>query len=281
VYPGLAPWAYLHRASGACAAGCPHPGGLLKLPALRVVADYGFLLAERRNSLRLEWEDDRRFFLTDKRSKNTLRQGSFLASFRRDIPGVIAMTITVSMGVLEVVLLLTGNAAPQVDALMFEGKPSISAEFRGGYLIWREGRTWHVRWTTAGETRRFTGIVTAAGGELDSLKRIDVEKTRKLVRPDSGPMVVYGPTGRPRVIRGRPPVVDERVEDKIDKVDKRTIRFSSRTALDTDGFDFKVSDKAESLTFDLALGGRSRPTDIFIGANGVHPATNPVVVDLK
>src|SRR5690242_15190940 len=76
-------------------------------------------------------------------------------------------------------VLVAPTAAAQTE--LFEGKPEFKEGTDMGYYIWREGDTWKLRWTTTGALRHFTGHVTAEGGELKSLKRIDVETERKVL----------------------------------------------------------------------------------------------------
>ncbi|MBK8316127.1 MAG: hypothetical protein IPL01_19805 [Acidobacteria bacterium] len=78
-------------------------------------------------------------------------------------------------------LLFTPNVFAQIES--FDGKPEFKEGTDMGYFIWHEGDTWKLRWTTMGQRRHFTGHVTAEDGELKSLKRIDVESERKVIRP--------------------------------------------------------------------------------------------------
>ncbi len=59
------------------------------------------------------------------------------------------------------------------DPAMFYGRPRFTEGDALAYYVWRDGETWHLRWTTLGNTRTFAGSVEATGGELKSLKRID------------------------------------------------------------------------------------------------------------
>ena len=189
-------------------------------------------------------------------------------------------------GALAVALVLGGTGLVAADRSLFEGRPSFEQGRDLGYYVWVDGDTWHVRWTTTGKMRHFTGHVAAAGGDLRSLKRIDVEKERRIIRPGRAPRVVRGPGGRVQGVRGgvksgRPPVVVTREQDKIDMDGDRRITFNARTDDDIDGFDFKVDGKVESLRFVLHIDGDSRPALVEAGRRNRHPAASPFVVNLR
>ena len=141
-----------------------------------------------------------------------------------------------------------------------------------GYYLWRdEGDTWHVRWTTMGQQRRFTGSVNAEGGELKNLKRIDVETERRVLYP-----------GRPA--RGRPgqtAVVVSKEQDHFEKDGDARIVFAALTDDDIDGFDFKVDKDVTLLRFVLNVEGRERPGSVEIGANNTKINNLPLIVRLR
>lgn len=181
---------------------------------------------------------------------------------------------------LAVLALAAPNGArAQVD--MFDGKPTFSEGTDLGYYVWREGDTWRVRWTTRGAMRRFSGAVTAEGGELKSLKRIDVEEKSRVVAPGRAPRVVYGPRGRPHVRGGRAPVVVTHEQDKIEKDGDRRIVFFARTDDDIDGFDFKVDKNVTALRFMLEIEGKPMPQHVEIGKNNQKAEKLPLVVQLN
>ena len=165
---------------------------------------------------------------------------------------------------------------------LVEGRPEFKEGRELGYYVWADGDTWHIRWTTTGALRHFTGHVTADGGELKSLKRVDVEQERKIVRGGRAPHVVRGPHGRVRTVApGRAPVVVSRDQDRVELDGERRIRFNAKTDDDIDGFDFKVSDGARSLRFVLEIGGKSRVADVEAGRHNRQPGGNPFVVQLR
>ena len=79
------------------------------------------------------------------------------------------------------------TAAMAQSAATFDGKPDFSKGDEIGYYVWSTGDEWHVRWTTNGTMHRFNGSVLAEGGELKSLKRIDVESESKVIAAGRAP----------------------------------------------------------------------------------------------
>ena len=176
-------------------------------------------------------------------------------------------------------LLLT--PAPTMQTAMYDGKPAFAEGVELGYYVWRDGDTWHVRWTTMGRMRTFAGSVSATGGKLKSLKRIDVETERRVLYPGQAPQVVRGPRGRVRAVRGgRAPVVATREQDHIEMDGNARIVFNARTDNDIDGFDFKVDD-VEQLQFNLGIDGRRAPNLIEVGQHNEKPKQLPLIVTLK
>lgn len=175
-------------------------------------------------------------------------------------------------------LVVSPNAGAQTD--IFDGKPVFTEGADLGYYLWRDGKTWHLRWTTKGMRRHFSGSVTGEGGKLKSLKRIDVEKERRVLYPGRAPHVVYGPRGRPHVRGGRAPVVVERSQDKIEKDGDHRIVFTAATNNDIDGFDFNVDDQVTSLRFVLEIDGAPRPGNVEVGRDNRKAPRLPLVAVL-
>src|SRR5262245_29063925 len=177
-------------------------------------------------------------------------------------------------------LVVPARTPAQLD--VFNGRPVFAEGIDLGYYVWREGDEWNVRWTTKGQMRRFTGSVTAEGGELKSFKRIDVEEERRVLYPGRPSRVVIGPRGRAHVRGGRAPVVVERSQDVIEKVDDdRRIVFSARTNDDIDGFKFKAGEHVRALRFVLEIDGRLMPQHVEVGGNNRKAPTVPFVVELR
>ncbi len=183
-----------------------------------------------------------------------------------------------SFGLAFTLLLSISTAHAQAEK--FDGKPTFAEGVDLGYYIWRDGEKWLVRWTTMGKMRHFAGAVTAEGGELKSLKRIDVESERRVLYPGRAPRVAVGPRGRVYRRGGRAPVMATREQDKIDKDGDQRIVFNARTNDDLDGFDFKVDKKVTSLRFVLEIDGQVRPLLVEVGKNNTKPPTVPFVVKL-
>jgi hypothetical protein len=178
-----------------------------------------------------------------------------------------------------VALAIPNGVWAQAD--MFDGKPVFAEGVDLGYYVWREGDTWYVRWTTRGTMRRFSGVVEAEGGELKSLKRIDVEEKSRVVAPGRAPRVVVGPRGRVHTRGGRPPVVVTHEQDKIEKDGDRRIVFLARTNDDIDGFNFKVDKSVTSLRLMLEIEGKPMPQHVEIGKNNQKATKLPLVVQLN
>src|SRR5262245_47318923 len=99
------------------------------------------------------------------------------------------------IGSLLVVAAIAAGPVSAAEAWRFDGRPEFQAGSDRGYFVWRDGDSWHVRWTTQGAERRFTGSVTAEGGDLRSLKRIDVEEERRVIAPGRPGHAWVGPRG--------------------------------------------------------------------------------------
>jgi hypothetical protein len=188
----------------------------------------------------------------------------------------------VGMTLLTVVIVVFAPASSfGAEGTLFDGRPAFSEGSDLGYFVWRDGHNWHVRWTTKGVLRHFTGHVVAEGGDLKSFERIDVDVNKRVVATGRPSRVVVGPRGRKRVVPGRGTVVTTREQDLIDKDGDRRIHWNSRTDADIDGFDFKVKDEVRALRFECVIDGQSRAIDVFAGRDNRHPALNPFAVDLR
>jgi hypothetical protein len=164
---------------------------------------------------------------------------------------------------------------------MFDGRPSFTEGVELRYYVWHDGENWRVRWTTMGNQRRFHGTVVAEGGELKSLKRIDVEQEVRVLYPGRPARTWVGPRGGVHVRPGRGPVVATRDEDKVEKVGDDRIVFSARTRDDIDGFDFKADQAVTRLRFVLEIDGRVFPNLVEVGKDNRRPGNLPFVVRLQ
>ncbi|MEW6322092.1 MAG: hypothetical protein AB1635_13520 [Acidobacteriota bacterium] len=172
----------------------------------------------------------------------------------------------------------TVAAAPDAR---FDGRPVFGEGFDLGYYIWRDGDEWHVRWTTRGRTHLFSGQVTAEGGDLEDLDRVDLERESRLVRTGSRPVLVRGPRGRLHYERRPTASVVTRAEDVVERVGDRIIRFQAKTDADIDGFDFEVDDDVHTLRFLLQIDGQTRPVAVEAGRHNARIADAPLVVRLR
>ena len=180
--------------------------------------------------------------------------------------------------VLQPSLILRADTSPD----RFNGRPTFKEGKALGYFIWRDGDTWKLRWTTLGAEHRFNGHINVEGGEITSMKKIDVDTERKVIAPGRAPRVVRGPRGRVRgVARGRGAVVATREEDRIEQENEHLIRFVTRTDDDIDGLDFKVTENTRLLRFVLEIDGQPRPAEVEVGSANFTPRENPLVVRLR
>jgi hypothetical protein len=163
------------------------------------------------------------------------------------------------------------------------GQPDFKGGKALGYFVWKDGDTWKVRWMTFGAEHRFSGrIVLEGGGEIKSMKRIDLDKERKVLAPGRAPKAVRGPRGR--VVGrapGRPPVVASRDEDKIEQETEQLIRFNTQTDEDVDGVDFKLSGDPRVVRFVLEIDGKPRPAEVEVGRDNFKPNEDPLEVRLR
>ena len=160
----------------------------------------------------------------------------------------------------------------------FDGRPAFAEGIDLSYYIWREGDKWLVRWTTKGPQRKFTGSVSAVGGKLHDLKRIDVEEERRVLYPGRPGHVAVGPRGRVYRRGGQAPVVVDHKQDRYEKDGDHRIVFAALTADDIDGFNFKVDKNVTALTFVLEINGRLMPQHVEIGKDNQKAKTLPLEV---
>jgi len=181
-------------------------------------------------------------------------------------------------------LLVVAPALRAQQPETFDGRPAFAEGVALGYYVWRDKDGWHLRWTTMGQMRSFTGSVTAEGdgAELKSLKRIDVESETRILYPGRPAHLVRGPRGRVvGVSGGRAPVMATREQDSIEKDGDNRIVFAAKTNNDIDGYDFKTNDKVLVLRFVLNIDGRPHPNVVEMGANNQKPTSLPLVVQLR
>jgi hypothetical protein len=180
--------------------------------------------------------------------------------------------------VMAVAVLASTPLSADVDAGRFPGRPEFKEGKALGYFVWRDGDTWKVRWTTFGAEHVFNGRVILEGGEIESLKRVDLDTERRVVRP--GQRAVRGARGR--VVRpGRGAVVASREEDHVEQESETIIRWRTRTDDDADGFDFKVTRGTERLRFALQIDEKARPEEVEVGRDNFKPNESPLVVRLR
>ena len=118
------------------------------------------------------------------------------------------------------------------------------------YAVWEDGGVWNIRTSVKagpkGKDQRvqFTGIVTIKGDKVTNGEFQGLEKKPKAENAD---WVILHKDGR-----------------------GFDFQFSTTTS-NTDGVNFKLGPKAESVTFRLLVAGDDDPKRILVGAKGVHP----------
>ena len=110
---------------------------------------------------------------------------------------------------------------------VFDGKPSFKEGEGRSYYVWRDGDTWHLRWTTFGSMHRFSGTVLAEGGKIESLKKVDVETERRVIAPRRAPHTTSA--GREAAWRASPAArhPSSKRESRTTSTRKATISSSS------------------------------------------------------
>jgi hypothetical protein len=132
---------------------------------------------------------------------------------------------------------------------------------------------------TFGVEHRFSGRIVVEGGEIRSMKRVDVDTERRIIAPGRAPRVVRGPRGR--VIGragGRAPVVASREEDRIEQETEQIIRFNTATDDDVDGLNFELAGNPRLVRFVLEIDGQPRSGEVEVGRTNFTPNEHPLVV---
>jgi hypothetical protein len=152
------------------------------------------------------------------------------------------------------------------------GRPAAFEEGKRTMVaVWFEGGEWHIRATSKGGTAVITARVTIQGGKLNGGNLEGFEQGPPPPKP--------GRNGRVPPARQRQFAEADKKHDKIEVYPDKTgfeVRFVNYGK--TDGLNFKVTDKAKTITFNFRIGGDDNPKQIVIGAGGVHPEKFPFVL---
>jgi hypothetical protein len=191
------------------------------------------------------------------------------------------MRSTLRVTLVTVIALASMTSTLKADVLVarVQGEPKFSEGKALGYFVWKDGDTWKLRWMTFGAEHRFTGRIVVDGGEIKSMKRIDVDTERKVVAPGRPGRVVRGARGN--VVgrtRGRGAVVASKEEDKIEQETEQVIRFSTATDDDVDGVNFELKGNPRLVRFVLEIDGKPRPEEVEVGRTNFKPNEHPLVV---
>ena len=133
----------------------------------------------------------------------------------------------------------TDDANPQ-------GEPKLEIGKASRWYVWHDKAGWHIRTTTGGNLREFHGMICIVEGNITQFEPVKSEGKKQ----DWWKMA------------------DER----------RVVRMNLQTAGKLDGFDFKVSDKAKEIVFDLKISGSDKADQVLIGKNAVNPKSGTFVV---
>jgi hypothetical protein len=145
---------------------------------------------------------------------------------------------------LGLLLLLLATGAAAREAPWWQGRPDFTKGEALGYFVWRDAEGWHVRWTTKGKRRTFSGTVSCDGAFMQ-----------------------FAP-----VAKGR--------RDYVKKVAEHTIKFDTVVEGGMDGIDFRLSPSTETVTFDLLMDGeRVAPELVRVGAGKTRPPKVPFSID--
>lgn len=152
------------------------------------------------------------------------------------------------------------DAAAKIDPA---GRPK---EFKAGKrtlcAVWSENGVWYIRATANQDKGKqiIQGTVTVQKGRI---VKGELEGTEEAKKPEK-----YGKNRR----RDRKAANAEKDDDDITVHKNNTgfdFRFVNRGR--SDGVNFTVSDKAESVTFHITVGGDDNPKQVIVGAGGARP----------
>ena len=180
--------------------------------------------------------------------------------------------------ILAALLGLSSTDIAHGQTVPYDGRPTFSEREPLAYYLWREGNTWHLRWTSPRRARRFSGSVSAEGGQLISLKRIDSNEETLMLRPNRMLTVTVRPSTAGSAL-GSGSSAMALDETRVKMEGKERITFSARTNEAVDGFDFRASDVG-ALRFILQVDGKDMPSIVRIGRDNQTPSELPIVVTL-
>ena len=135
---------------------------------------------------------------------------------------------------------------PEQLTLKHSGRPEgKELDVSTRYYLWSDPDGWHLRSCCKDKYyATFKGVVTVTGGKFAKFRPIELEAKGK--HPDAW-------------------VVNE---------DRTRLEYVINSSDHPDGFDFTVAGKDAVLTFDLKVGDKERPKQIYIGHDNLHPKTS-------
>lgn len=151
-------------------------------------------------------------------------------------------TLLISLLAATLVIAMT-SAVFALRPAAFQGKPNFSAGSNLGAFVWHNAQGLHVRFTTKGAPRHFTGKVCTPR-QVNSVQG---------VRLEAGDSVTKGPQGHCAI-------------------------FNFHTRGGIDGFDLRAPGGVVTFTFKMG-GSALGKQHIWVGSAGVHPAHSPFVLN--
>ncbi len=143
--------------------------------------------------------------------------------------------------------LVAFGTAVAKDKLHVQGKPE---KYNPGdiycYAVWHDDDGWHLRCTTKKKEHHFKGTIVIKGGKFGDTKLVKGErKDRYRIGPE-----------------------------------RHKMEFDFTTDEAEDGIDFHAGKEADSIEWDLEIGGekggvKKQPDHVFVGKNGEHPDSIP------
>jgi hypothetical protein len=130
------------------------------------------------------------------------------------------------------------------------GQPSKFAPGKDSmYAVWYKDGQWHLR-STSNDQAIFEGGISVQGGRIVGGNFNNLEKVANPKTAGKADWVSLDPAGK-------------------------GFRFRFATGKATDGIDFKVSESAEAVVFDLKYQGEGVPKRILIGKGNRYPEETP------
>jgi hypothetical protein len=184
------------------------------------------------------------------------------------------MNVLLAVACLAVVPFLGGAQTPA-----YEGRPAFSENVPVSYHVWHEGGTWHVRFTSLGRARTFSGSVASEGGKIQRFVKIDRSEAMTNLYPRRRQMLTVAVAGSPNDFPRQG--ARNLSSSSIKLTDPMEITFNSRVDDSVDGFDFGVDEGVTGLRFYLRVDGREKPDFVLIGKKSGKADALPLIFPMQ